>query len=143
MFKQISFYISISLIGLVGFIPIMSQAEDFKPSSAVTALMPVVMDNLDTLQISQEQLDKLRVVSRGSFSKIEFINAQYHQLKTQLKEETLEVGSDIQKSRHLIDELVKLDKQRMSLTIECVFSLKEILTQEQYKEVVATLKFNE
>ncbi len=141
--NKLSLYLSISLISLSGLMPFASQAEDFKPSSAVTALMPIVMDNLDTLNLSQAQLDKVRVVSRGSFSKIEFINAQYHELKTQLKEETLDVSGDIQTSRELIEELVELDKQRMSLTIECVFSLKEILTAEQYEEVVATLNFNE
>jgi hypothetical protein len=30
----------------------------------------------------------------------------------------------------------------MSITIECVFSLKQILTAEQYAELIATLNFN-
>ncbi len=143
MLSKLSFYLSISLIGFIGFLPFSSQAADFKPSSAVTALMPIVMDNLDTLNLSQAQLDQVREVARKNFAQLEFLNAQYHELKTELKEETLDVAGDIQKSRKLIEELGELDKQKMNFTIECVFALKRILTAEQYEEVIATLNFND
>ena len=142
MFNKMSLYLSICLVGFIGFLPFASQAEDFKPSSAITALMPIVMDNLDTLNLSQDQLDKVRDVARKNFAQLEFLNAQYHELKTQLKEETLDVTGDIQKSRKLIEELGALDKQKMNFTLECVFALKRILTPEQYAEVIATLNFN-
>ena len=143
MLNKLSLYLSISLIGCIGIMPFSCQAEDYKPSSAITALMPIVMDNLDTLYLSQEQLDKVREVARKNFSELEFLNAQYHELKTQLKEEILDVAGDIQKSRKLIEELGELDKQKMNFTVECVFDLKRILTPEQYEEVIATLNFNE
>jgi hypothetical protein len=111
MFNKLSSYLYISLLGLIGFMPFASQAADFKPSSAVTALMPIVMNNLDTLNLSLEQLDKVRAIQRKSVLQIAFINAQYHQLKTQLKEDTLDVEGDIKISRKLVEELGELDKK--------------------------------
>ncbi|MDG6778517.1 hypothetical protein QCB44_07360 [Thiomicrorhabdus sp. zzn3] len=118
-----------------------SHAQDFKPSSPVTALMPIVMDNLELLQLTPEQLDQVRAIARSNFAEVEFINAKYHDIKSELKENTLDGAGDKNHSLQLIQELSELDKKRMALTIECVFGLKQILTEEQYQEVISLLSF--
>ncbi|MEA3405653.1 MAG: hypothetical protein U9R28_07935 [Pseudomonadota bacterium] len=116
-------------------------AEDFKPSSNVTTLMPLLLDNLDTLEVSGTQLDKVRGISRKSFAEVEYINAQYNNLKNELKDETLDGDGSLEHSMKLIEELAALDKKRMTLTIECVFGLKQVLSAEQYDELIALLEF--
>jgi Spy/CpxP family protein refolding chaperone len=130
------------LIGMIAFTP-MVQADDFKPSSPITALMPIVMDNLDRLNLTPAQLDKVRAISRDNFAKVEYINAKYNDIKSELKEITLDVEGDKARALKLVDELGELDKQRMRLTVECAFGLKALLTAEQYDEVIATLNFNQ
>ncbi|WP_178863204.1 Spy/CpxP family protein refolding chaperone [Thiomicrorhabdus cannonii] len=129
-------------IGIMALTPAV-QADDFKPSSPITALMPIVMDNLDRLHLTPAQLDKVRAISRDNFAKVEYINAQYHEIKSELKEITLDVDGDKSRALQLVNELGELDKQRMTLTVECAFGLKSLLTAEQYDEVIATLKFNQ
>jgi hypothetical protein len=117
-------------------------AQDFKPSSPVAVLMPVVIDNLDTLELNPEQISQVRQIARTNFSQVEYINAQYHNVKTQLQEETLGKDGQQASSLKLIDELGEIDKKRMQLTIECVFGLKAILTPQQYAELMAIVAFN-
>ncbi|BCN94013.1 hypothetical protein THMIRHAM_17980 [Thiomicrorhabdus immobilis] len=117
-------------------------AEDYKPSSNIVSLMPIVMDNLDTLQLTEVQLDQVRAISRKSFAGVEQINAEYHVIKTELKEELLDSNNqDSQHSKQLVEELVALDKKRMMLTLECTLGLKKVLSKAQFKEVVAQLEF--
>lgn len=142
-FRTLRTYTSITLLGFISLISLPIQAADFKPSSPIATLLPVILDNLDILELTAEQLDKVRDVSRKNFPQIEFINAQYHQLKSQLKEETLSVPGNITLSNALVEELGELDKKRMRHTVECVFALKEILTAEQYAELIATVNFNQ
>lgn len=130
------------LIALLALAP-GAYAEDFKPSSPITALMPVVMDNLDRLNLTPAQLDKVRAISRENFAKVEYINAQYHEIKSELKEITLDRQGDKTRALKLVEELGEIDKQRMRLTVECAFGLKSVLSAEQYDEVVATLSFNQ
>ncbi|WP_028487062.1 hypothetical protein [Thiomicrorhabdus chilensis] len=127
---------------ILTWMPFSSQAEDFKPSSAVTALMPIVMDNLDTLKLTPKQLDEVRAIARANFSEVEYINAQYHNLKSALKDETLDLSGNKTQSLKLISELAELDRKRMTLTIECVYGLKQILSDVQYDEVIAILEFH-
>ncbi len=118
------------------------MAEDFKPSSNIVTLMPIVMDNLDTLELSSEQLDQIRAISRQNFSKVESINAEYHHIKTELKEELLNPeNQDNQYSRKLLAQLLKLEEQRMTLTLECTLGLKKILPAEKFKEILSLLEF--
>jgi len=116
-------------------------AEDFKPSSNIVTLMPIVLDNLDTLEISGSQLDKVRAISRKSFAEVEYINAQYNNLKNELKDEAIDANGSLENSMKLVRELATLDQKRMTLTVECVFGLKQVLTAEQYEELIALLEF--
>jgi hypothetical protein len=118
-----------------------AQVEDFKPSAPVATLMPLLIDNLDTLQLSPVQMQKVRGIARDNFAQVESINAQYHHLKTELREVTLDKQGNKTRSLKLIQELAELDAQRMALTIECVFGLKEILSLEQYEELIAIMEF--
>lgn len=117
------------------------HAEDFKPSSNVVTLMPIVMDNLDNLMLTPEQLDAIRGVARENFSQVEFINAEYHDLKTQLKEELLDPAGSKKVSLELTKTLADLDQKRLQLTTNCVFNLKKILTPEQFNEVLELESF--
>jgi len=120
----------------------LAYSEDFKPSSNIVTLMPIVMDNLDTLELTSEQLDQVRAISRKSFATVEEINAEYHAIKSELKEELLDVSNqDNKHSQKLVNELISLDKKRMKLTLECTLGLKKILSEEKYNEVVSTLEF--
>jgi len=116
-------------------------AEDFKPSSNIVTLMPIVLDNLDTLEISGSQLDQVRAISRKSFAEVEYINAQYNNLKNELKDEAIDANGSQENSMKLVRELAALDQKRMTLTVECVFGLKQVLTAEQYEELIALLEF--
>lgn len=119
-----------------------SLAEDFKPSSNIVTLMPIVMNNLDTLELTEEQLDHVRAISRKSFATVEQINAEYHVIKSELKEELMNSENlDNKHSKKLLDELVELDKKRMMLTLECTLGLKKVLSKAKFKEVVALLEF--
>jgi len=53
-------------------------AEDFKPSSNIVTLMPLVIDNLDLLKVTPEQRDEFRKIARKNFKEVEYINAQYN-----------------------------------------------------------------
>ena len=129
------------LIGL-GFFPMLSHASDFKPSSNIVTLMPVVIDNLDILEISQQELNELRNISKDSFAKVEEINALYNDIKTELKEELLDVNNTTNEhSKKLVKQLVELDQKRMILTLDCTQRLKQILSPEKYNEVVELLEF--
>jgi capsule polysaccharide export protein KpsE/RkpR len=130
------------LIGMIALTPTV-QADDFKPSSPITTLMPIVMDNLDRLDLTPAQLDKVRAISRDNFAKVEYINAKYNDIKSELKEITLDVEGNKTHALKLVDELGELDKQRMRLTVECAFGLKNVLNAEQFAEVIATLHFNQ
>lgn len=131
-----------SLLTLMTSYGMVSHAEDFKPSSNIVTLMPIVMDNLDTLELTPAQLDQVRAISRKSFATVEQINAEYHEIKTELKEELLDFGNqDNSHSQKLLEELVALDKKRMMLTLECTLGLKKILSEEKFNEVVSTLEF--
>ena len=129
------------LIGL-SFTPLLSHASDFKPSSNIVTLMPVVIDNLDILEISQKELNELRNISKDSFAKVEEINALYNDIKTELKEELLDVNNTTNEhSKKLVKQLVELDQKRMILTLDCTQRLKQILSPEKYNEVVELLEF--
>ena len=122
-------------------LPSHAYAEDFKPSSNVVTLMPLLLDNLELLQVTQEQLSKVRMVSRKSFSEVEYINAQYNNLKNELKDELLDFNVDAAHSLKLALELAELDQKRMQLTIECANDLKKVLNKEQYEELISLLEF--
>jgi len=117
-------------------------AEDFKPSSNIVTLMPIVMDNLDTLELTPEQLGKVRAISRQNFSKVEAINAEYHHIKSELKEELLDISNqDNQHSKKLLAQLMKLEEQRMALTLDCTLGLKKALPAEKFNEILSLLEF--
>jgi len=119
-----------------------AHTADFKPSSNIVTLMPIVMDNLDTLELTPEQLDQVRAISRKSFADVEEINAEYHAIKTELKEELLNPeNQDNLHSKKLVEELIALDKKRMTLTLECTLGLKQILKDNKFNEVIETLEF--
>lgn len=116
-------------------------AKDFKPSENIVTLMPLLLDNLDILQVSQDQLSEIRLISRKSFAEVEYINAQYHNIKSELKDELLDFDTDAVNSLKLSQELAKLDQKRMQLTVECANDLKKVLNQAQYEELIALLEF--
>lgn len=117
-------------------------AEDFKPSSSVVTLMPIVMDNLDILNLQPEQISQVRAIARKNFSVVEFINAEYHNLKTELKEILLDSNNlKTERASQIVTELAELDKKRMTLTLECAFGLKNALGKDKFQEVVSTLEF--
>lgn len=122
--------------------PALSYAEDFKPSSNIVTLMPIVIENLDTLEISQKELNELRQISKDNFAKVEEINALYHDIKSELKEELLDSNNkDNNHSKALVQKLVDLEQQRMLLTLDCTLRLKQILPAEKYDEVIELLEF--
>ena len=121
--------------------PLLGHAEDFKPSSAITVLMPIVMDNLDTLHLTPAQLDQVRQISRKNFAEVEYINAQYHDLKSQVREATLDPEANPAEVRQWVKELASLDEKRMLLTVDCAFGLKKILTPEQFQELLNIQSF--
>lgn len=132
----------IGLFALASLNSPLSWASDFKPSSNIVTLMPIVMDNLDTLELTTDELDQIRAVSRKSFSMVEQINAEYHEIKSELKEELLDIhNQDNVHSQKLVEELVALDKKRMELTLECTLALKQILPQNKFEEVISLLDF--
>ncbi|WP_321326402.1 hypothetical protein [Thiomicrorhabdus sp.] len=132
----------LSTLFFIALTPIVQAQEDFKPSNSVVTLMPIVMDNLDILDLSAKQLDEVRAISRKNFADVEYINAEYNNLKTELKEILLDSQNQNQKrATEIIDELAKLDKQRMTLTMTCAFNLKRILGTKTFEEVVSTLEF--
>ncbi|WP_040727819.1 hypothetical protein [Thiomicrorhabdus sp. Kp2] len=117
-------------------------ADDFKPSSPVVTLMPIVIENLDVLGLSKQQLNQIREISRSSTPKIDFINAEYHNLKTELKEILLDThNQDRSRALSIVKELAELDRKRLTLTVECAFNLKKVLGTEKFQEVVSTLEF--
>lgn len=117
-------------------------AEDFKPSGNIVTLMPIVIENLDTLEIIQKELDELRKISRENFAKVEEINALYHDIKTELKEELLYFDNkDNKHSQELVNKLSELDKKRMMLTLDCTLRLKSILSEDKFNEVIELLEF--
>ena len=128
---------------LIGFsINTQAATEDFKPSSSVVTLMPIVMDNLDILNLQSEQIDQVRAIARKNFSVVEFINAEYHNLKTELQEVLLDANNlNTQRATQIVAELAELDKKRMTLTLECAFGLKQALGKEKFEEIVSTLEF--
>ena len=134
---------SLALTFSISALPMLSYAqEDFKPSSNIVTLMPIVIENLDTLEISKQELNELRNISRDNFAKVEEINALYHDIKSELKEELLDVNNkDNQHSKDLVSQLVKLEQQRMMLTLDCTQRLKQILPAEKYNEVIELLEF--
>lgn len=136
-----SLYLPLALSILT--MPTFSYAqEDFKPSSNIVTLMPIVIENLDTLEITQQELNELRNISRENFAKVEEINALYHDIKTELKEELLDANNkDNNHSKDLVSQLVKLEQQRMMLTLDCTKRLKQILSAEKYDEVIELLEF--
>lgn len=120
----------------------LATAEDFKPSSNIVTLMPIVIENLDTLEISQQELNELRKISRENFAKVEEINALYHDIKTELKEELLDLNNqDNKHSKELVAQLVELEQKRMMLTLNCTQRLKQILPAAKYEEVIELLEF--
>ena len=127
---------------LIGFSINTQAAEDFKPSSPVVTLMPIVMDNLDILNLQPEQINEVRAIARKNFSVVEFINAEYHNLKTELQEVLLDANNlNTQRATQIVAELAELDKKRMTLTLECAFGLKKALGKEKFEEIVSTLEF--
>lgn len=127
---------------LISFAINAQAAEDFKPSSNVVTLMPIVMDNLDILNLKPEQINQVRAIARKNFSVVEFINAEYHNLKTELKEVLLDSSElNTQRATQIVAELAELDKKRMTLTLECAFGLKQALGRETFEEIVSTLEF--
>lgn len=120
-----------------------SFAEDFKLSSPITTLMPLVLDNLDTLELSPKQLDQVRDISRKNFSQVEYLNALYHELKTQVREDTLDLEGNKDEVLKNVAKLGKLDEQRMTLTVDCAFELKKVLSAKQYTELMTIQSFTE
>ena len=104
--------------------------------------MPIVMDNLDILGLTTQQLNKVRDIAQQNFKVVEQINAEYHLLKTELKETLLdgEITSK-EAANNLVAELAQLDKKRMSLTVECAQGLKAILSPEQFDEIISLYQF--
>lgn len=110
-------------------------AEDFKPSSSVVTLMPIVMDNLDILNLQPEQINEVRAIARKNFSVVEFINAEYHNLKTELKEILLDKNNlNTERASQIVSELAELDKKRMTLTLECAFGLKKCSVKTSFRK---------
>jgi len=117
-------------------------AEDFKPSSSTVTLMPIVMDNLDILDLQPDQINAVRAIARKNFSVVEYINAEYHNLKTELKEVLLDTNNlNTERANQIVAELAEFDKKRMTLTLECTFGLKQALGKEKFQEIVSTLEF--
>lgn len=116
-------------------------AADFKPASPVVTLMPVVMDNLDLLKLSSQQLDKVRQISRKSFQELEYLNARYHTIKMELRELLESPVDNKSQTTRLADELAGLERKRLMLTIECAEGLKRIFTPSQYQELIALANF--
>lgn len=120
-----------------------SFAEDFKLSSPITILMPIVLENLDTLELSAKQLDQVRDISRKNFSQVEYLNALYHELKTQVREDTLDPEGKKDIVLQNVAKLAKLDEQRMLLTVDCAFELKQVLSAKQYQELITIQSFTQ
>ena len=128
---------------IAGFLalPVQVFAEDFKPSSNIVTLMPLVIDNLDLLNVTAEQRNAFRTIARKNFKEVEYINAQYNNLKNELKEELLDYKANETHSLTLLKELAMLDQKRMLLTINCANGLKKVLSQAQYEELISLLEF--
>ncbi|MBN2866794.1 MAG: hypothetical protein JXK16_12365 [Thiotrichales bacterium] len=122
-------------------LPSHAFAEDFKPSSNVVTLMPLLLDNLELLNVTQEQLSEIRQISRKNFAEVEYINAQYHNLKSELKDELLDVNVNAEHSLKLAQELAQLEQKRFQLTINCANGLKNLLSASQYEELIGLLEF--
>ena len=134
--------ILLSALFSIALMPQAHALEDFKPSSSVVSLMPIVMENLDILNLTTSQLDQIRGIARQNFSQVEYINAAYHDLKTELKEILLDgQNKNSQRATKIVSELAELDKQRITLTVQCAFNLKNVLGTETFNEVVSTLEF--
>ena len=118
-----------------------SAAADFKPAEPVVKLMPVLMDNLDLLNLSSQQLDKVRAISRKSFQELEFLNAEYHVTKKELQELLHDTSPAQQKAAQLAEALSQMELKRLQLSIECAEGLKMVLTPEQHQELINLATF--
>lgn len=120
----------------------LAVSADFKPSGNTVTLMPIVMDNLDLLELTTEQLNQIRDIAQQNFKRVEQINAEYHLLKSELREILLDKdSSEMQQSQKLVEELAELDRQRMMLTVECAQGLKRILSAEKFSEITSLYEF--
>lgn len=126
---------------LFGAMPLQAQQVDFKPASPVVKLMPILMDNLGLLNLSSEQLAKVRKISRKSFADLEYLNAEYHVAKSELREVLLDFNGTSAQADKLIQQLAEMEKKRLILTSECAMGLKQILTAEQHQELIEIATF--
>ena len=134
--------LAVWLLCLTGFYSNYSVAGDFKPSSSIVKLMPIVINNLDILDLTPQQMDEVRKISRESMHQAKQINAEYHLIKSELAEYLLEPSPLKQAtSAQLLDELAALDRQRMQLTVDCAEGLKKVLGADLFTEIVSLYQF--
>ncbi|MBN2647188.1 MAG: periplasmic heavy metal sensor [Thiotrichales bacterium] len=140
--QKISKFLKVSVLA-IGMVAVTVHADtgDFKPAKPVVTLMPILMDNLDILNLTPEQLTKVRSISRKSFEELNYLNAEYHLVKSELKEVLFLTQPMQEKANQLAQQLSKMEAKRLQLSIECAEELKQILTPEQHKELISLANF--
>ncbi|BBP46407.1 hypothetical protein THMIRHAS_17800 [Thiosulfatimonas sediminis] len=118
-----------------------AQAKDFTPADPVVKLMPVLMDNLNLFELTPEQMQQVRSISRKSFADLEYLNAEYHLVKTELRDLLFDPKPHPAAEQKLIESLAKMEAKRLVLTVDCAEGLKAILSPEQFAELIELATF--
>lgn len=113
-----------------------AQADEFRPPSPIVKLMPVLLDNLSLLELTAKQTQQARVLAQQNFQALAYLNAQYQDMKAELKELLLSPELTSEQTDRLSQSISQLEQKRLKLTIDCAEGLKQILTPDQFKELV-------
>lgn len=105
--------------------PIMAAAP-------IVALMPVVQDNPDFFELTPAQQKEIDVIQQQSANGRIGLDQQILDVRAELQQELLKRKADVKLIERLRDDLLKAERERLQLSIDCANGLRRVLTDKQW-----------
>lgn len=105
--------------------PIMAAAP-------IVALMPVVQDNPDFFEFTPAQQKEIDVIQQQSANGRIGLDQQILDVRAELQQELLKRKADVKLIERLRDDLLKAERERLQLSIDCANGLRRVLTDKQW-----------
>ena len=106
------------------------------PTKPIVALMPVLMKNEAALNLNAEQKKFFADWMSKMPERREGVEKKIADLRIELRQVILEGGKFDQRD-HLIEKIITKEAQILTMRALCVESVREHLTADQFKQVVA------
>ena len=117
-----------------------AQPQPIVAATPVVILMPIVLNNPDFFEFSDDQKKKIALVAQNTNQVREDLDQSILDMRNELREEASKYQPDTKLVTYLVKEIQSAENRRLQLSIDCANGLRKAMTAEQWKTLIELMQ---